>query len=121
NWLLDSFFDTGCISIQEGYNDNKEPKLKLAEFYSFANRQNLLENNITEQFNNLKTFPPMLSERYFDGESEVTYIIPYRLTQNNWSLLAFSTSHQKSDIHEAEFMRMVHLFDTMSSAFDRLA
>lgn len=121
SWLLDHYFDSACISIQDGYNSEKEPRLKLTEYFNFKTRTNLLDHINTKQFDQIQTFPPMLADDSDTTDNEVIFVIPFRLTQNNWSLLAFATSHQKSLLHETEYMRMIHLFDTISSTFDRLS
>ena len=119
--ILHTFFETGCIAVQDGYNNEKEPRLYMSEYYHFKKRKSLLNNINFELFNNLSSFPPMLACEKEQHQTEVIYIIPYRLTQNNWSLLAFGTTHQKSVMHETDFMRIVNIIDTISSTFDRLS
>ncbi|GIP15786.1 hypothetical protein J40TS1_14280 [Paenibacillus montaniterrae] len=119
--LLENYFHWGAIMVQQGYNSAKEPKLSISEYYNFTTGQNELKELNAKLYEALQHNPPIFSSQNSNEDNEVIYVIPYRLTQNNWSLLSFGTSYEKTITRSTEYMRIVHLFDIISNTFDRIA
>lgn len=118
--LLKNYFNWGAIMRQQGYNANKEPKLKIHDYYHFASENDKFSNLDELRYEALYNNPPIFSSQSISEDNEVVYVIPYRLTQNNWSLISFGTSFEKTIVRSTDYMRVVHLFDIISNTFDRI-
>ena len=119
--LLENYFNWGSITTQQGYNAQQRPHLIMKEYFNFTTRKNELKQIDLKQYETLPAHPPIFSSQKLKSDNEVIYVLPYRLTQNNWSLLSFGTSHEKTHQRSSEYMRIVHLFDIVSNTFDRLS
>jgi len=119
--LLEGYFNWGALMQQQGYNYMKEPRLNVSEYFNFTTSNNELKHLVVKQYEALQDNPPIYSSNNDSAHNEIVYVIPYRLSQNNWSLLAFGTSFKKTLTRSAEYMRIVHLIDIIANSFDRLA
>jgi len=119
--LLENYFNWGSITGQQGYNTHGQPHLVMKEYFNFTNRKNELKHINLKEYETLPANPPIFSSQHLKSDNEVVYVLPYRLTQNNWSLLSFGTSHEKTKHRSSDYMRIVHLFDIVSNTFDRLS
>lgn len=119
--LLENYFNWGAVMLQQGYNTVKEPTLSVSEYYNFTTGVNETKELNPKRHEALHDNPPIFSSSNQAEDNEVIYVIPYRLTQNNWSLLSFGTSFEKTLARSTEYMRIVHLFDIISNTFDRIA
>lgn len=119
--LLENYFNWGALTQHQGYNDLKQPKLVLKEYYNFNDNKSELKQINLHLYATLQSNPPLFSSQGYSTDNEIVYVLPYRLTQNNWSLLSFGTSHEKTEQRATEYMRIVHLFDIVANTFDRIA
>jgi len=119
--LIENYFNWGAIMQQQGYTSNKEPKLSIHDYYHFTDGHSEFHDMHDLRYEALHNNPPNFTVDKHSDDHEVVYVLPYRLTQNNWSLLSFGTSYGKTLAQSTEYMRMVHLFDIISNTFDRIA
>lgn len=119
--LLENYFNWGAIMRQHGYTTNKEPKLTIHDFYHFEKGSSEFHDMYELRYETLHNNPPAFEVEGSSDDNEVVYILPYRLTQNNWSLLSFGTSSEKTLTRSTDYLRIVHLFDIISNTFDRIA
>lgn len=54
-------------------------------------------------------------------DSEMTYLIPYRTVQDNWSVLAFGTSMANTMTRINDYMSIIHYLDLIANTLDRQA
>ncbi|MEX1029967.1 MAG: EAL domain-containing protein [Paenibacillaceae bacterium] len=117
SWILSSHFQWGCLGLWTR-DDQSIAKLDVSQFYHYQDDYELKNTMMVD----VEKFPPLeLSLRGKSKEpSDMIYLIPFRGSENNWSVLAMGASLAESN-HHHNHTSIIQYLDLMASALEHQA
>ncbi|NIK80332.1 diguanylate cyclase (GGDEF)-like protein/PAS domain S-box-containing protein [Paenibacillus castaneae] len=124
SWALAPHFHWGSLGL---WNERSSISnhLTINECFHFHKNEDIIP--ISEHGHKIvidvTSYPPydqIISENFAE-ESEMTYLIPYRTIQDNWSVLALGTSLRNAVSKMNDYMSVVHYLDLIATTLDRQA
>jgi diguanylate cyclase (GGDEF)-like protein/PAS domain S-box-containing protein len=118
SWILSSHFEWGCLGLWT-QDDQYLRKLDVSQFYHFRDDYELTKAMKVD----VEKFPPLeLSTRGKSKEvSDMVYLIPFRGSENNWSVLAMGASLADSNDQQHNHTSIIQYLDLMASALEHQA
>lgn len=121
SWVLAPFFHWASLGLW----DDKSHSLIISEWFHFHRNEEIPYHSNTENNRemDITSFPPFerVGSEHLAQESEMTYLIPYRTLQDNWSVIAVGTSFSNSVSKLNDYMSIVHYLDLIATTLDRQA